>query len=304
MGQAGNVACVIVCGVDGTDAAANAVFVAASLADALGRPLRLVHAVPAPVTLTLATPAYTYPPQLEARESGEAGERLLERVVHELGASDSVERRVVVGDPASVLRDAAEDDDVELVVVGTRGRGGLTAAVLGSVSSAVVASAPCAVLVVPPLAELGPGPVLCAVDDSAAAREAVRVAQRVCERLGSGLVLAHALAGTPVLSASAVPDGQAAFAEGERERAEELLARLAAELGIGDEVERRIEVGSDAKTIVRLADEAQASLVVIGTRRRGALKSALAGSVSLAVRTSSRRPVLLVPCGARLPLRT
>lgn len=80
--------------------------------------------------------------------------------------------------------------------------------------------------------------------------------------------------------------------------------RLAAELGIGDEVERRIEAGGEAETIVRLADEAQASLVVIGTRRRGALKSALAGSVSLDLRTSASRPLLLVPSGARVPLST
>jgi nucleotide-binding universal stress UspA family protein len=295
---------VIVCGVDDSDAALKTVSVAAAVAEALKRPLRLLHVVSAPVTVTLATPAYAYPRQLDPRESREAGEELLERVVSGLGLSDSVERRVAFGDPASALRDAAMDDDVELVVLGTRGRGGLAAAILGSVSSAVVASAPCPVLVVPPLAELGLGPVLCAVDDSEAARDAVRVAQRMSERLGSSLVLAHALARAPVPSASTVPGGQVRFAEGERERAEELLSRLAAELALGDQVECRVEAGSEAGTIVRLAEEAQASLVVIGTRRRGALKSVLAGSVSLHLRTSARRPVLLVPSGARLPLRT
>lgn len=62
----------------------------------------------------------------------------------------SLVRRVVQGHPVRVLLDAAEGAD--LLVVGSRGYGGFTALLLGSVSGQAVAHAPCTVVVVrPPL---------------------------------------------------------------------------------------------------------------------------------------------------------
>ncbi|MCW2701426.1 MAG: UspA domain protein [Blastococcus sp.] len=55
-------------------------------------------------------------------------------------------RRVAQGHPVSVLLDAAADAD--LLVVGSRGHGGFTGMLLGSVSGHLVAHAPCAVVVV------------------------------------------------------------------------------------------------------------------------------------------------------------
>jgi nucleotide-binding universal stress UspA family protein len=65
-----------------------------------------------------------------------------------------------------------------------------------------------------------------------------------------------------------------------------------------------VAFGSQADAIRGIADEVGAALVVVGTRRRGALRSALAGSVSLALKEDASRPVLIVPARARLPLRT
>jgi nucleotide-binding universal stress UspA family protein len=55
-------------------------------------------------------------------------------------------RRVAEGHSVRVLLDAA--DGAELLVVGSRGHGGFTGMLLGSVSEHVVAHAPCAVVVV------------------------------------------------------------------------------------------------------------------------------------------------------------
>jgi hypothetical protein len=57
-----------------------------------------------------------------------------------------------VGHPVNALRRRAVDHYAALLVVGSRGRGALRAAVLGSVSSALAATAPLPVLVVPPTA--------------------------------------------------------------------------------------------------------------------------------------------------------
>lgn len=61
-------------------------------------------------------------------------------------ADSAVSLRVVRGSPVRVLLDAAEDAD--LLVVGSRGRGGFTGLMLGSVSSDCARRASCPVVVV------------------------------------------------------------------------------------------------------------------------------------------------------------
>lgn len=57
-----------------------------------------------------------------------------------------VERRIVSGDPARVLTKLAQDEHVDMIVLGTHGRTGLTRLLMGSVAEAVVRNAPCPVL--------------------------------------------------------------------------------------------------------------------------------------------------------------
>jgi nucleotide-binding universal stress UspA family protein len=62
------------------------------------------------------------------------------------GPQVKITSRVVHGNPAKVLLDAAHD--AELLVVGNRGHGGFTGALLGSVSQHCVHHAECPVVVV------------------------------------------------------------------------------------------------------------------------------------------------------------
>lgn len=83
------------------------------------------------------------------RDLERAARQLLDHVVDGVAGSDpgvKVERRVVEGGAAMVLIDAAVD--AELLVVGSRGRGGFAGLLLGSVAQQCLHHAPCPVVVV------------------------------------------------------------------------------------------------------------------------------------------------------------
>jgi nucleotide-binding universal stress UspA family protein len=143
----------IVVGVDGSDASRVALRWAAEEARLRSAHLVAIHAwsfVPvAPLgdAGVLAMPAGDLPGQLEA-ESEAATTTLDEALADAVsgGSGIEVDRRVVEGDAGEVL--VAEAAKADLVVVGSHGRTGLKAALLGSVSRHVVDHATCPVVVV------------------------------------------------------------------------------------------------------------------------------------------------------------
>jgi nucleotide-binding universal stress UspA family protein len=144
----------IVCGVDGSPDSQTAVGVAARLAERLGAKLVLAHVVEValvPYAAIGGAGAIAPPPMIPPlrEEQAEAGARLLERIAVAVGLGDA-EQRVAVGLPAERLADLADDENAELIVVGSRGRGRFKSAFLGSVSNSLVGVARCPVLIVPP----------------------------------------------------------------------------------------------------------------------------------------------------------
>jgi nucleotide-binding universal stress UspA family protein len=144
----------IVCGVDGSADAQSALEVAARLSTRLGLRLVIAHvAEPGYIPYAAAAPfggmAGPYAVMEEVESQEEVAERLLEHIVVAAGLTDT-ERRVGVGVPAERLADLADEEDAELIVVGSRGRGAFKSAFLGSVSNSLVGVARCPVLIVPP----------------------------------------------------------------------------------------------------------------------------------------------------------
>ncbi len=135
----------IVVGVDGSAGSARALAWALRLARETGATVEAVQAW----ELTYAW-IDSYVPDLErwAKEAQAGAERSLDAVV-DAAATEGVvvERSVIEGPAPRVLLDAAGRAD--LIVVGSRGRGGFRGLLLGSVSQQVVHHAHIPILVVP-----------------------------------------------------------------------------------------------------------------------------------------------------------
>ena len=140
----------VVVGVDGSEPAAAALRFAAEEARLRGATLVAVHAwtfmppaaVGDPGVIPVA--AVTLMDDLEAERLAAAA-FLDDAVTTALGDAET-ETIAAEGSPGEVLVEAAQGAD--LVVVGSRGRGGLKSALLGSVSGHVANHAPCPVVIV------------------------------------------------------------------------------------------------------------------------------------------------------------
>lgn len=84
------------------------------------------------------------------RQQEEEGRQVVTDAAEALGVQDTAQLRVERGNPGPALCDLATELGIDAIVLGSRGRGGLKRAVLGSVSDHVVRNAPCPVLVVGP----------------------------------------------------------------------------------------------------------------------------------------------------------
>lgn len=77
-------------------------------------------------------------------------DKRLEAMITKAQANDLVaERLIVTGKAVDTILDWAAAKKVQLILVGTHGRGGMDRLLLGSVANGIVRQAPCSVLVVP-----------------------------------------------------------------------------------------------------------------------------------------------------------
>ena len=139
----------VVVGVDGSPASETAIALAFDAAASRGCDLVAVHAwtdtvIPYGPGIGYAQ-ALNWPALTE-----QAGTVLADSLAgwHEKYPAVTVRRVAARDRPASALLDAARD--AQLLVVGSRGRGGFTGLTLGSVSQALIHHAPCPVLITRP----------------------------------------------------------------------------------------------------------------------------------------------------------
>ena len=212
--------------------------------------------------------------------------------VADVAAGVEVEQHVAQGDAAGVLVEAAAGAD--LLVVGSRGRGGVTGTVLGSVSRACLHHAPCPVAVVHDAGPTERSRIVVGVDGSPGASAALEwaCAEARLRDVGVYVVCAYdepwGIASLGMSSAAAVAElrtALAADAEGALD-----AAQATAPEGVG--VTGEAVQGAAGPALVSASDGS--ALLVVGSRGRGGFKSLLLGSVSQYCAAQARGVVVVV----------
>lgn len=227
------------------------------------------------------------------RSMREDGERLLDRVqsLLPLHAGPS-NKRLEVGSPADIIISVAEQEKVDLIVMGARGVGPIRERLLGSVSHRVVAAAPCAKLIVnAPMKAMKKLflPLQGASDLDAAVRFLQLKPFHEPVEVSLLTVLPSVRPPWPVEAAAAEQLEDRALQSG-RDFIESAVARIQS---LGFRVQGRAKVGNPVDTILHEAAAEQVDLIVMGTRGRTGVTRFVLGSVSHAVLHRMPCPVLV-----------
>jgi nucleotide-binding universal stress UspA family protein len=206
-----------------------------------------------------------------------------------------IEQLVAQGDAAGALVGVAAGAD--LLVVGSRGRGGVTGTVLGSVSRACLHHAPCPVAVVHDAGPTERSRIVVGTDGSPGAKAALDWAYAEAQLRDVG-VFAVCAYDEPWGIAAAGMSSAAALAEVRTQlavEAEKVLEVVEAAAPEGVRMTGEAILSAAGPALVAASDES--ALLVVGSRGRGGFKSLLLGSVSQYCATHARGVVVVVRSG-------
>ncbi len=217
-----------------------------------------------------------------------AAAEALDRQLAQLPDPDRFERAVIAGPPADVLIDEAARRDVDLVVVGRRGRSALAQILLGSVSRSVAAQAERPVAVVPPGAEWSTDPIVVGYDGSPGSEAALRWA---LEHTNGPIIALSAWH----LPTDAIYDPAAVDVDGFEDRVRRGLADAIAALPANGAERVTPIVQRDDPRLALVAQAKEAAAVVLGARANRGVRGLLLGSTVDYVAAHAEQAVIVVP---------
>jgi len=286
----------VVVGYDGSENAEAAVHYAADVAARRGTSLTVVSAYRTPI------PMYANPAALQAwkedKAHQQAAESLLEKAAGLLSEHPGkVEYVTVDGDSVGALVEVSAK--AQMIVIGSRGRGGFLGLLRGSVATSLPAHATCPTVVVPsrPLPDLS-APVVVGADMSAHSQVAVLQAAQVAKDRGAPLSVVMALprfdrGGTWYPEPLHEADRRTELRRQELQEVLEADIRWLVKQVPQVDASGEVRIGEPARVLRDAASGAQ--LTVVGSRGRGAVASTLLGSTSREVLHEVDGPVMVVP---------
>ena len=264
----------------------NALKCAISLAKRYESKLFLTHAISEEASLTAgdAWPALADIARRNARKSMVELEQMQEL--------QSLPHDVVMqsGETWEVLSRVVSDQNIDLIVIGTHGSGGIDKLMLGSTAEKVVRHATCPVLTVGPLVRLLSlerfSNILYATDFSTGSLRALNYALSLAEEDRAELTMLHIIESKPASEAELVD-----WKRRDRERLSQLVPT---DIDLPSKPEIEVEAGAPAKEIVRLADARNAELIVMGSHSDGVVSTHLPWTTLHHVLQHAHCPVLTV----------
>jgi nucleotide-binding universal stress UspA family protein len=209
------------------------------------------------------------------------------------------------GDAVRGILEQAERESSDLIIMGTRERSGVAKVLLGSVTERVLREAPCPVMTIPaaattPASGKGKpiGAILCPSDFSRSCRKALKLAMSVREQTDARLILVHVLQ-WPAFSGGTLPlpvvaEINADADEWRREALATLEEGLLEDARSGRRHTAMVVPGRPSQTILRIAQEEHAGLIVMGVQSRGTIDRLLFGSTTREVIQAAHCPVLSI----------
>ncbi|EEW51288.1 universal stress family protein [Corynebacterium efficiens YS-314] len=288
---------IVVVAVDGSEASKQAVRWAANTANKRGIPLRLASSYTMPQFLYAE--GMVPPQELFDDLQAEALEKIDEAraIAHEVAPDIKIGHTIAEGSPIDMLLEMSKS--VTMIVMGSRGLGGLSGMVMGSVSGAVVSHAHCPVVVVREDSSVNEdnkyGPVVVGVDGSEVSQRATEVAFAEASARGAELIAVHTWMDMQVqASLAGLAAAQQQWDEVEREQTELLTERIQPLADQYPDVPVKKVITRD-RPVRALAEASEgAQLLVVGSHGRGGFKGMLLGSTSRALLQSAPCPMMVV----------
>lgn len=266
----------VLCPVDFSEPSAGALRFAARLAGGALGSLHVLHAH------SWEAPAYFTESRLsdlseQFKLSKQEADRALERFIAKECPRCDAARIIVDARPVDGILRFAEESGTDLIVLGTHGRSGFRRFLLGSVTERVLRETTIPIVTVrPPLDDRPVSKILCPVNDSPTARNALEVAARLAASIGAELNVLHV---AEPLGQGARPDICSWLPESDR---------------LSCRIQEIVASGDAAEQILRLASESSADLLVLGARHRPFADATVIGTTTIRVVRHSPVPVLTV----------
>jgi len=290
----------ILCAVDFSDVSRRALHYATSVASWYGAHLYLLHVIaePVPPTRPLLAPI---PALITDEVRSQIGAALHDWASESDLPESRVSDVVKMGVPASLILDHASTIGADLIVLGTHGRSGFQQFLLGSTAERVVSRASCPVLTIPPKAHEPPSAsqaqfkrILCAVDFSPTSIRAFEHGLSLAQENDGRLTLLHVLETLTEEDAHTLAHFRVAeyVRSRRRDTREQLKALVTYDARAWCEAEELVELGSPGRTILRVARDIGADLIVLGAQGHSGLGLIVFGSTTQTVMRRALCPVL------------